>query len=118
MKTVKKNPDEATQVYHYMNRYQSRAITTNARYWLPLPHLSTASIAAATRTPGHNPRLSLTRQWQCTRLPSITCWEDIDKRSGKITGRWDGRTLTLPQLIEREKKEKSQLAELFNWPAH
>jgi hypothetical protein len=44
-------------------------------------------------------------------------WEQIDKKSGKIRGHWDGKTYTLPELIEHEKKERQQLAALFNWPS-
>ncbi|HZT83750.1 MAG TPA: peptidylprolyl isomerase, partial [Gemmataceae bacterium] len=43
-------------------------------------------------------------------------WEKIDQKKGRIKGRWDGRELTLPELIEREKKERSDLAKLFKWP--
>jgi hypothetical protein len=43
-------------------------------------------------------------------------WEAIDRKSGKIKGRWlDGKALTLPELIEREKRERKELATLFAW---
>jgi hypothetical protein len=43
-------------------------------------------------------------------------WEAIDHKAGVIKGRWlDGKALTLPQLIEREKRERHELAALFSW---
>jgi len=43
-------------------------------------------------------------------------WETIDRKTGKIKGRWlDGKALTLPELIEREKRERNALATLFAW---
>src|SRR5262245_9541280 len=43
-------------------------------------------------------------------------WETIDHKSGKIKGRWlDGKTLTLPELIDREKRESKELSTLFGW---
>src|SRR5262245_65476600 len=38
-------------------------------------------------------------------------WETIDRKTGKIKGRWlDGKALTLPELIEREKRDGKALA--------
>jgi hypothetical protein len=43
-------------------------------------------------------------------------WEAIDRKSGKIKGRWlDGKALTLPELIDREKRERKELPALFSW---
>ncbi len=43
-------------------------------------------------------------------------WEAIDRKSGNIKGRWlDGKALTLPELIEREKQERQRLPALFGW---
>jgi hypothetical protein len=44
-------------------------------------------------------------------------WKEIDKEHGAIKGRWDGRQMTLPELIEREKQERKRLAQLFHWPS-
>ena len=44
-------------------------------------------------------------------------WKEIDKQSGATKGRWDGRQMTLPELIEREKQERKRLAHLFHWPS-
>jgi hypothetical protein len=42
--------------------------------------------------------------------------QSLDKPAGKIKGRWlDGQPLTLPELIEREREERSQLPRLFGW---
>src|SRR5205085_2582581 len=43
-------------------------------------------------------------------------WEAIDRKSGNLKGRWDGKSWTLLELIEREKQERKQLATLFGWP--
>ena len=42
-------------------------------------------------------------------------WENIDEKKGNITSRWEGKNMTLPELLEYEKKERSQLASLFQW---
>jgi hypothetical protein len=44
-------------------------------------------------------------------------WEHIDKKSGQMKGRWGGKSFTLPELIENEKKERERLPQLFGWPA-
>jgi hypothetical protein len=31
-------------------------------------------------------------------------------------GRWGGKAMTLPELVEHEKKERKELAKLFKWP--
>lgn len=43
-------------------------------------------------------------------------WEAIDRKTGQIKGRWlDGKALTLPELIDREKRECKELSTLFAW---
>src|SRR5262249_34021167 len=42
-------------------------------------------------------------------------WEEVDRRSGEIKGRWGGKAMTLPELIELEKKERKELPKLFQW---
>jgi hypothetical protein len=43
-------------------------------------------------------------------------WETIDRKTGNIKGRWlDGNVLTLPELIEHERRERAGLAALFGW---
>jgi hypothetical protein len=44
-------------------------------------------------------------------------WEKIDGKRLDRKGRWGGKAMTLPELIEREKKEREALAKLFRWPA-
>jgi hypothetical protein len=42
--------------------------------------------------------------------------ETIDRQTGTIKARWlDGKALTLPELIERERRERAALPELFAW---
>jgi hypothetical protein len=41
---------------------------------------------------------------------------EIDQERGAIKGRWlGGKVMTLPELIEREKQEREQLPQLFQW---
>jgi hypothetical protein len=43
-------------------------------------------------------------------------WKEIDRQSGVIKGRWlDGRSMTMLELIEREKRERQELSKLFAW---
>jgi hypothetical protein len=43
-------------------------------------------------------------------------WEAIDLKAGKIKGRWlDGTVMTLPELIERERRERAEMPDLFHW---
>ena len=45
-------------------------------------------------------------------------WEEIDKKKGSIRGRaLDGKSYRLPDLIERERRERKELARVFKWPA-
>jgi hypothetical protein len=44
-------------------------------------------------------------------------WDEIDQKRGSIKGRGNGKTYTLPELIEHEKQERAQLAKSFKWPA-
>jgi hypothetical protein len=43
-------------------------------------------------------------------------WENIDRKKGEMKGRWDGKSMTLPELLHREKQERKDLAKLFHWP--
>jgi hypothetical protein len=45
-------------------------------------------------------------------------WETIDRRRGALKGNWGGRAMTLPELLERERQERRDLAKLFGWPNH
>jgi hypothetical protein len=42
-------------------------------------------------------------------------WEEGDRKSAAMKGRWGGKAMTLPELIEREKGERKELAKLFKW---
>jgi len=42
-------------------------------------------------------------------------WEKVDRKRGEIKGRWEGKAMTLPELIEHEKKERKELPKLFQW---
>jgi hypothetical protein len=40
-----------------------------------------------------------------------------NRKRGALKGHWGGKALTLPELIEHEKKERKELPKLFKWPA-
>jgi hypothetical protein len=42
-------------------------------------------------------------------------WEKVDRKRGEIRGRWGGKNMTLPELIEHERKERKDLPKLFQW---
>ncbi len=41
--------------------------------------------------------------------------EMIDGKRPERKGGWGGKAMTLPELIEREKKKRKELARLFRW---
>lgn len=42
----------------------------------------------------------------------------VDRKRGRMRGRWlGGKNFTLPELLQREKQERAQLATLFRWSA-
>jgi hypothetical protein len=43
--------------------------------------------------------------------------ETKDRPRGTLRGRWGGKSLTLDELVERERQERKDLAKLFGWPA-
>ena len=43
-------------------------------------------------------------------------WDAIDARSGNMRGKWlNGTSMTLPELIERERAERASLPQVFGW---
>ena len=42
-------------------------------------------------------------------------WESVDRKRREIKGRWGGKAMTLPELVEHEKKERQELAKMFHW---
>jgi hypothetical protein len=114
LKTVKTNREEAGAVRNYMKAYKLLADYYERK------------VLAATRALiyrfGGRPGYKAEAQEHADRAvvlyeKAITfIWEKIDRKSGALKGRWGGKALTLPELIEREKQERKELAKLFKWP--
>jgi hypothetical protein len=114
LKTVKKNQEEAGAVHDYMKAYQLLADYYERKVLAATCALiygfgGRASYKAEAE--GHGDRAVVLYE------KAITFIRDkIDRRSGAMKGRWGGKTMTLPELIEREKQERKDLAKLFKWP--
>jgi hypothetical protein len=115
LKTVKLRRDEAQALYHYMKAYKLLA----DYYEQKVLAASAALIYEFGGGPDSRQRAERFADAAVNRyeIAATYMWETIDKRSGAMKGRWFGdKTYTLPELIEREKEERRQLASLFHWP--
>jgi hypothetical protein len=114
LRTVKKNREEAEAVHNYMKAYQLLA----AYY----EHKVLAATCALMYGFGGGPGYKAEAEGHADRAvilyeKAITfIWDKIDRKSGAMKGRWGGKPMTLPELIEREKQERKGLANLFKWP--
>lgn len=114
LKTAKENQDQAAAIYNYMKGYK---LLTDYYEQKVL-----AGISALIYSFGGPEEERL----QAERLADETVklyetandfvWESIDKKTGNITSPWQGKAMTLPELIQLEKREREQLASLFKWP--
>ena len=112
--TIKKNHAEVAEVCNYMQAYKLLAdyyerkvlAATSALIFSfggDLPHRQEAEKLADQAVEAYTTAIQFISQ-------------SLDKPEGKIKGRWlDGQPLTLLELIEREKEERSQLSRLFGW---
>jgi hypothetical protein len=116
LKTVKTNREEAQKVYRSMKAYKLLTDYYEAKVL--------AAIAALIYSFGGGPEY----RTEADRLADGAVerytvainyiHEAIDNKTGAMRGRWlDGKSYTLPELIDREKEERKQLARLFQWPA-
>jgi len=114
LKSVKEGRDEATMIYNYMKGYK---LLTDYYEQKVLAGIS-ALIYAFGGPEGEKFQAEHLAdkavQFYQTAINFI--WENIDKRSGNITSQWQGKRMTLPQLVEYEKTEREQLPSLFHWP--
>ena len=114
LKAVKEGRDEATMIYNYMKGYK---LLTDYYEQKVLAGIS-ALIYAFGGPKGEKFQAEQLAdkavQFYQTAINFI--WENIDKRSGNITSQWQGKRMTLPQLVEYEKTEREQLPSLFHWP--
>jgi hypothetical protein len=114
LKRVKKNREDAVAVCNYMKAYQLLtdyyerkvlAATEALIYGFGGPESSKAAAEKFADEAVERYEVAIN-----------FLWEEIDRKSGKIKGRWlDGKALTLPELIDREKRERKELAALFAW---
>jgi hypothetical protein len=111
---VKKNREEAESIVNYMkgsrllaDYYESKVLAATAA----LIYAFGGPAESRTEAEQHADRAVARHEQAMTFL-----WEKVDRKSGKIKGRWGGKELTLPELIEHEKKERQELAKLFGWP--
>jgi hypothetical protein len=114
LKLVKKNRDAAAGVYNYMKAYQLLTV-----YYEHKVLAATAALiygfggTESTRREAERSADEAVERYE-TAINFI--WEAIDHKRGSIKGRWlDGKALTLPELIERERRERQELATLFSW---
>lgn len=115
LKTVKLHHDEAQSLDHYMKAYKLLA----DYYEQKVLAASAALIYEFGGGPDSRERAERFADAAVNRyqIAATYIWEKIDKRSGAMKGRRFGdKTYTLPELIEREKQERRQLASLFHWP--
>ncbi len=114
MKTVKTNLDEATTLYNYMKAYKLLTDYYERKVMAAISALI-YSFGGARENKADAERLAdeAVERYE-TAINFI--WEHIDKRTGHIKGRW-GKSFTLLELIENERKEREKLPTLFNWPS-
>ncbi|MBI1915266.1 MAG: hypothetical protein HYS12_11085 [Planctomycetes bacterium] len=114
LQKVKKNKEEATAVYNYMKAYKLLS-----DYYERKVLAATAALIFGFGGPQSSKREAekfADEAVECYERALNFVWEAIDRKSGKIKGRWlGGKALTLPELIEREKRERESLPALFAW---
>jgi hypothetical protein len=115
LKTVKTNPEEAQRVFQYMKAYKLLADYYESKVL--------AATAALIYGFGGGPSYRAEAERLADdavdryRVAINFIHEAIDKKSGAMRGRWlDGKSHTLPELLDREQAERKQLARLFQWP--
>src|SRR5262249_45912959 len=113
LKWVKKDRESATGVYRYMKAYD---LLTD--YYERKVLAATAALIYGSGGPDSSKREAekfADEAVACYEAAINFLWEAIDRKSGKMKGRWlDGKALTLPELIDREKREHQDLPVLFS----
>ncbi len=114
MKTVKKNVDKATAIYNYMKGYKLLADYYERK--------TLAAISALIYSFGGPKEEKVQAERLADEVVKLYetainfIWENIDKKAGNITSRWEKKMMSLPELVEFERKERKELASLFRWP--
>src|SRR5262249_34200566 len=114
IRCVKQNADSARAGFNYMKAY--KLLT---EYYDRKVLAATSALIYSFGGPDSDRRVALARGDEavgCYEAAINFIWEQIDHKSGNIKGRWlDGKPLTLPELIEREHRERASLPALFAW---
>src|SRR5262249_11370080 len=114
LRRVKKNREEAAAVYNFMTAYQ---LLTD--YYERKVLAATAALIYGFGGPESSKREAERFADEAVERYEAAInfiWEAIDRKAGKIKGKWlDGKALTLPELIERERRERKDLPALFSW---
>jgi hypothetical protein len=114
LKSVKTNRDQAEAVFNLMSAYKLLA----DYYEQKVLAARGALIYAFGGPPGTRAEAEQHAD-EAVRLHERAMtflWEKVDRKRGDIKGRWGGKAMTLPELIERERQERKDLAKLFRWP--
>jgi len=114
LRRVKKNREEAAAVYNFMKAYK---LLTD--YYERKVLAATAALIYGFGGPESSKREAERFADEAVERYETAInfiWEEIDRKAGKIKGKWlDGKVLTLPELIERERRERKDLPALFSW---
>ena len=114
MKTVKVNREDAQRVLDYMKAYKLLA-----DYYERKVLAATSALIYGFGGPESNKRDAerLADEAVVRYETAMTfMWEAIDGKSGNLRGKWlNGTSMTLPELIVREKAERAELPRLFGW---
>jgi hypothetical protein len=114
LKTVKQNWHEATVIYNYMKSYK---LLTDYYERKVLAGISALIYSfGGPKEEKHQAEQLADETVKVYETAVNFIWENIDKKTGNITSQWQGKAMTLPELIELEKSERERLAGLFNWP--
>lgn len=114
MKTVKKNKQQAETLYKKMKTYKLLTEYFEKKVL--------AAISALIYSQNHDPEEKQQAQrladeaLESYKVAANYIWKELDNESGNIKGGWWDEQKDAMGLIELEKKDREQLAELFNWP--
>jgi hypothetical protein len=114
LKTVRANQDEARAIYHYMKAYQ---LLTD--YYAAKVNAAVSALIYSFGGPAKYRQEAerLGQEALSNYRTAITyIWENIDRKSGQIKARWNGKEMTLPELIANEQQEQEQMSRQFHWP--
>jgi hypothetical protein len=113
LKSVKKNREQAEDVLNRMKAYKLLA-----DYYEQKVLAATCALIYAFGGPAEYRAEAEKHADQAVALyerAMTFLWEKVDRKRGEIKGRWGGKAMTLPELIEHEKKERKELPKLFQW---